>query len=223
MIDKPAPDDHLAVVFAMALGVVVWMAGLTDFPAEERNGPVFLAAVLPLVVLAAPTGLGFAFPGAAVRIGPALAVGPLILAGFTASRGDGDGLWLLALSFLAIGGFVLDGPAFAGAWLRARSKERGKGFALGKRRIFIVALYVAGLFLAGPIVVIGAPLALVTAIAGWWPRWRPSHRAGGSSVAGDAAEAGAFRDRRHCDHRRACRLHGRALAQSLAGARGRPR
>jgi hypothetical protein len=100
VIGRSSNLTRRALIFgwaALVLGVVLWWVLMASASGEETGNGTFywwmLLAAAVLGVLAADRE-GWC--------GVALGVGPLVLAPWTAPRGDGDGLWVLALPVLLV-------------------------------------------------------------------------------------------------------------------------
>ena len=102
------------LIVAAALGIALWV-GLVVVP-EDTGGAAFLPCVL---LTAFALGLTTSTGSEAWQVGVGLAGGPLVLALWTAPRGDNDGLWLLWYPLLAALVLVLSLAALvAGTGLR---------------------------------------------------------------------------------------------------------
>ncbi len=98
------------------IGTALWLALVVALPDGRTTSPAFW-----WLMLVAAIGLGAAF-GTPCLLAVTLGLGlpPLVLAFWTAPRGDEDGLWLLWLPTLA--GFVA--VIAVAAWLGAKARER---------------------------------------------------------------------------------------------------
>lgn len=121
---KVAPDRIIAFGLAAAIGSAIWMATVTDFPGDEFASIHPFVLVVTIIVLAAVMmGLGMLFPCAVKWLSGGLAFGPLLLAPFSASRGDNDGLWTFVFLYILGIAFAFSVPAFEGALIRMRSRK----------------------------------------------------------------------------------------------------
>jgi hypothetical protein len=102
-------------VVAVLAGLGIWMATMATVPdgAYVSSARTMLLWVAMIVAAAA---LGYALPGDGELIALGLVGGPLLTAGWTAPRGDEDGLWVLFFPYLVFMGFVL----LLIAWLAGR-------------------------------------------------------------------------------------------------------
>lgn len=108
---------------AFFLGLAYWFIIVAE---EGRGSPLLPAAIgFPLLVIT-PLILGFLSPRTrSGLIGVSFVFGPLVIAWWTAPRGDGDGLWLLWFPYLVIWGLVSWGLAQLGVWIRSRPPFAG--------------------------------------------------------------------------------------------------
>jgi len=114
---EPAPQAlrWRRLIVATVVGIALWV-GLVVVP-EDTGGTVFLwSSLLAAVAL----GLTTSSDAEAWQVGVGLAGPPLVLAFWTAPRGDNDGLWLLWLPLLA--GLVL--LLTLAAWVAGSSVRR---------------------------------------------------------------------------------------------------
>ena len=96
-------------------GLVIWLATwATIADDDDPSGSRLWLLWITMVAVAAI--LGYAFPEDDGFIAFAMAGAPLVAAGWTAPRGDGDGLWVLIFPYLIFMGFVL----WLVAWLAGR-------------------------------------------------------------------------------------------------------
>jgi uncharacterized RDD family membrane protein YckC len=117
--DAPLPDEHIAGILLLVAGFVV---------------PAVLVGLRRLVP--------------PFTTGASLALGPTVLAGWTAPRGDNDGLWALVLIFLPLLGVLAAGVAAVAERVGAargghRSGAHGLAPALPSDRLTALALDVA--------------------------------------------------------------------------------
>lgn len=143
--DAPLPDQHLAGNLLLVAGFVVPAAF-----AGWRGGVPPLAA------------------------GAALALGPTVLAWWTAPRGDNDGLWALVFWFLPLLGFLAAGlvavaALIAAARRRASSQHRTLVVATAPERLAAIAIDVTtlGAVLLAPLTALShARLEIVAGVTG---------------------------------------------------------
>lgn len=83
------------------------------------NGGVLLWSLLAATLVG-----GFAFPRFARVISLGLGLPPLVMAPWTAPRGENDGLWVLIVPMLAVFVAVLIATAAAGSRIRGRLAQR---------------------------------------------------------------------------------------------------
>lgn len=101
------------------LGLAYWFLMVTEV---NSGNPLVPPAIGWTLLLVTPLGLGFLSPRTPTGlIGGALILGPIVVAWWTAPRGDGDGLWVLVYLYLFILGIVADVLARFGRKVRLRS------------------------------------------------------------------------------------------------------
>jgi hypothetical protein len=109
-----------AAIVAVVLGIVLWWRFFGSAPrysdVNEDNGD----ASFFLWMIATAFVIGFFARDRAGVCGVALGVPPLVLAPWTAPRGDGDGLWTLIIPILFLFIFVVVGASAAAGRLRDR-------------------------------------------------------------------------------------------------------
>jgi hypothetical protein len=114
-------------VVAGAAGLGIWMATMGAVPDGEYASSARTTLLWAAMIVAAGA-LGYALPGDSDLIALGLAGGPLLIAGWTAPRGDGDGLWVLFFPYLVFMGFVLALVAWLTGrlriWLAATARDR---------------------------------------------------------------------------------------------------
>jgi hypothetical protein len=134
MVDRTARADLVATaaigLIAGALGLAAWTVTMASAPRHSFGPDLDMGDTryFPVVLGAAGIG-GWLSPRRVPLVGLALGAPGLLLAPWTAPRGDGDGLWILILPILL--GFVglLCATAFAGGWIRTAGRS-----ALAARR-----------------------------------------------------------------------------------------
>lgn len=145
--------DVAVAATAVAAGVVAWMA----FLAAPKRGEELQPFLQILLVSAVLVGLIGRRSSQRIRLGASLLAGPLLLAGPTASRGDGDGLWGLVFPALAVFGvgFALVAlvVGLVSDWLRPRRDMASRSKA--------------ELAFAGAVVLIALASSVSTVVDGW--------------------------------------------------------
>lgn len=111
-------------------GLGIWFATIAPVPdGVYVSSTRILLLWIAMIAAAAILGYVLANDGRLVALG--LAGAPLMTAAWTASRGDGDGLWVLFFPYLVFMGFILLFVAWlAGrlrAWLIWTSPRGGEG------------------------------------------------------------------------------------------------
>jgi hypothetical protein len=106
---------------AALFGAVVWLALV---PSDERRPETPLAYWLLCGGGAFVLGAATPRKDEAVVAGTAIAAPALLLAGWTAPRGDEDGLWVLWFPLLVGLGGLLAGIAMAASWTANRVRSR---------------------------------------------------------------------------------------------------
>ena len=111
-----------------AVGTVTWIATMATAPRYSYGGEQDMGSnALFVILLAAALVGGWLFPRSSLVIATMLVVPALVLAPWTAPRGDNDGLWTLILPLLIFFGFVLGAFAWAAGWVRERVESaRGR-------------------------------------------------------------------------------------------------
>ena len=100
---------------AGAAGLVIWLATMATV-ADDDSPSTLRMWLLWIAMVAVAAILGYALPEDDGFIAFAMVGAPLVAAGWTAPRGDGDGLWVLIFPYLVVMGFVL----WLVAWLAGR-------------------------------------------------------------------------------------------------------
>lgn len=106
---------------AAAVGLVAWMHTIAAAPRysygdeQDMGSSVFFVLLLGAALVG-----GFVVPSRASLIGTWVGVPGLMLAPWTAPRGDNDGLWIMIVPILAVFVLVLIAAASAGRWTRSR-------------------------------------------------------------------------------------------------------
>ena len=109
-------------VAAAVVGLVTWIATMASAPRHSYGAEQDMGSpALWYVLLAAALAGGVLVPQRARLVGVLLGAPALLLAPWTAPRGDGDGLWILIVPLLAVFVLVLAAVASLGAWCRARA------------------------------------------------------------------------------------------------------
>lgn len=119
-------DERVVVAAGAAVvSLVAWYAFMASAPrySHAPHQDLGNAALLPVLVVAATIG-GIFIPRHATLIGVMLVAPALLLAPWTAPRGDNDGLWLLIVPILALFMGVTVFAARAGAWCRMQAIQR---------------------------------------------------------------------------------------------------
>jgi hypothetical protein len=99
-----------------AIGLAEWIV-LVAIPA--RGNPNYSGALFFLAALASALVLGAADSKSPhIRAGLFMAIPCLLLAGWTAPRGDNDGLWILWFPFIVISALLLAGCHRVGSAVR---------------------------------------------------------------------------------------------------------
>lgn len=115
-------SGKLPTLIVLALGICFWMLWMA--------GPVDEEALVPFATACLCVGIasGMHFRSYhPLMLGYGLVLGPTALAPFTASRGDGDGLWILQFGYLGFLGLLCSGVARIGhqlAWRRGGFSQR---------------------------------------------------------------------------------------------------
>lgn len=117
-MDIRRQDGVAPAVVSGALAVTLWFALVphSDANNAEARVPAFWWI---MVGVAAVLGAAFGRKRALI-VAVALSVPQLVLAFWTAPRGDNDGLWVLWMPLLVLFGAFLIIPTWVGAWLRDR-------------------------------------------------------------------------------------------------------
>jgi hypothetical protein len=102
---------------ASAAGLGIWLATMATVPRGEYvSGARTTLLWLGMITMA--LALGYVFPDESDLVALRLVASPLLTAGWTAPRGDEDGLWVLFFPYLIFMGFVLLLVAWAASRLR---------------------------------------------------------------------------------------------------------
>ena len=107
---------HVLEVIAIALGAALWLLLVPndDPDGQARNAAYWWLAGLAAVVLGALTATN-----ESAIVGASVGAPALVLAGWTAPRGDGDGLWVLWFPLLFGLMIGLAAAGSVGSWLYA--------------------------------------------------------------------------------------------------------
>lgn len=103
-------------------GFVTWMATTASAPRFSSGEDLDMGSPALFPILLAAALLGGFVQRRPWLIGTMLGLPGLILAPWTAPRGDGDGLWILIFPLLVSFLFVLVAAAAAGTWIGSRCR-----------------------------------------------------------------------------------------------------
>lgn len=141
-----------------------------DAPLPDENGAGIALLLAGFAVPAAWAGWRRAVPPLAA--GAALALVPTVLAGWTAPRGDNDGLWVLVfLALPVLGGHAAVVAAVAGRVARARRRSAAHDVALSaaapsdRLAALIIDIAVVGGLLLAPLIALSRAKAEIVAAA----------------------------------------------------------
>lgn len=114
MTSDPRASRQIDAV-AAGVGLALWLLLVpNDGPGGEARVPAFW-----WIMLGAAIALGMGSRARPSVIGFSLVAPQLLMAPWSAPRGDGDGLWILWFPMLGLFGLVLAASAWAGTRLRA--------------------------------------------------------------------------------------------------------
>lgn len=108
----------LGFVLAGVAGLTIWMTTMATVPDGEYVSSTRTMLLWVAMTISA-AGLGYVLREDCGLIAVGLVGGPLLVAGWTAPRGDEDGLWVLFFPYLVFMGFVLALIAWLAGRLRA--------------------------------------------------------------------------------------------------------
>jgi hypothetical protein len=116
----------LVLAGAAAVGLAIWVATVATAPRYSYGDQLDMGsmALWPLLAGAA-LALGFIEPSASRASTVALMAPPVVMAPWTAPRGDNDGLWVLIIPLLVGFAYVLTAVSAAGGRIRQRIRRRG--------------------------------------------------------------------------------------------------
>ena len=114
---------HVLLVVAFVVGAALWLLLVpNDDPSgNARNAAYWWSSGVAAVALGA-----LAHSKESALVGGAVGVPALLLAGWTAPRGDGDGLWILWFPILGALIFGLSAAGSVGGWLASKALARGR-------------------------------------------------------------------------------------------------